>query len=253
MRIGSIRGCGSRRRALAAATRCGEFVPGRRVDTMTSSPSLRSPPVISVTRPSRDAGGDFARLWLAVHQHVDRALLDRRRAVIAVTCAAAASCPGPGPGPGPAVAAICGHRCPAAPAHGRSTLRGGLPAWRLALPCLRARAAIPGRRRPFRPEAQRRVGHREHVAAPVGDHAHRRRHAGLEFQFVVGDVDDGVIGDDVLHHLRRIADVADRAAELLAGIGIHGERHAHAGLEPADVGLGHVGMHFHLSPGPARW
>ena len=112
---------------------------------------------------------------------------------------------------------------------------------------------LPGRgarwragERRFRAEAQRRVRHGEHVVAPFCDDADGRGHAGLELEIRIVDVYDGVIGDDVLHDLRRVADVADAAAERIAGIGIDRERHAHVRLQPPDVGLRDVRMNFHF-------
>ena len=166
-----------------------------------------------------DARGDFARRRFAVHQHVDRALHGLAPALLAIAAAAASR-------PAPPAAALA----------------------RAATTGIRRLARAPRLpRNAFGTKAQRRVRNGQHIAAAIGHHAHRGRHPGLELELIVGDVDDCVVGDHVLHHLRRIADVADRAAKRFAGIGIDGEGHAHARLEPADVGLGHVGVHFHLS------
>src|SRR6185295_7290335 len=48
------------------------------------------------------------------------------------------------------------------------------------------------------PEAQRRRGDADDVLAALHDHRHRGGHAGHQLQVVVGDADDGVVGDEVL-------------------------------------------------------
>ena len=100
----------------------------------------------------------------------------------------------------------------------------------------------PGRR----PEAQRRVGHAQHVVLLRVDEGDVGGHAGAELQLGVVDVDDGVVGDHVLDRLRRVADLPHLAAEDLRRVGVDREAGVHPGRQPAHVGLGHAGVDLHL-------
>src|SRR5690606_11070225 len=63
-------------------------------------------------------------------------------------------------------------------------------------------------------------------------------HAGAEFLVLVADVDDGVVGDDVLDGLRRVADGGNASAKLAVGKGVDGEVDGLADLDVADIGFG---------------
>ena len=61
-------------------------------------------------------------------------------------------------------------------------------------------------------------GHREGVAAaPSHENAHVRGHAGQQLEVGILDADDDVVGDDVLHGDRRLAQLRHIAVERLAG------------------------------------
>ncbi len=112
----------------------------------------------------------------------------------------------------------------------------------------RTRAAPPqgGEHLRRRPEAERGVGHPEHVL-PVGvDDGHVGGHPRTELEVRVVHVDHRVVRHDVLLRLRRVADLPNRSAEALVGEGVHHEGGLHPRLELAHVGLGHGRVHLHL-------
>src|SRR5262249_23231278 len=132
----------------------------------------------------------------------------------------------------------------------RATAAGRAAAGGAGLPAAAAGARAPrlprGRLRVGRPEAQRRVGDAQRAALVGVDERDVRGHARAELEVRVVDVDDGVVGDDVLDGLRRVADLADLAAEALARVRVDGERGRHVRRELADVRLGDVGVDLHL-------
>lgn len=86
------------------------------------------------------------------------------------------------------------------------------------------------------------VGDEEDVLALVDDDGDVGGHAGLELEGVVGDVDDGAVGDDALLDDGRVADLAHGAAEVAAGEGVDGEVDGLVDGDGADVGLGDGGL-----------
>ena len=167
-----------------------------------------SPPTISVKLPSERPVCTSRGCRRAVLEHVDRARCagrraPRRRPAAALPRHRAA------PPPGPRPAACPPRRCPR-PAPRRGACRS--PRAGSAAPRSAAAAAS---------------------SRSIGDHGDGGRHAGLELQLGVGDLDDRVVGDDVLHHLRGVADLADAALERLAGIGVDREARGHAGAQLA--------------------
>src|SRR6185436_731594 len=103
-------------------------------------------------------------------------------------------------------------------AGGSRSLPGGsrsLPAALAALAATGAAAAALAEQLGGGTEAQRGVGDLEHVVLLGPHEGDVGGHAGLELELLVVDVDDGVVGDDVLHGLRGVADLAHLAAEAL--------------------------------------
>ena len=129
----------------------------------------------------------------------------------------------------------------AAAGPGRSTRPGTAtrPAW----PC----PSELGEHFRGRMKAQRRVGDPDGVLPVRVHHGAVGRHAGLELELWVLDVDDGVVGDDVLHRLRRISNLPDAAGEFLVGVGIDEEGGHHPIVQLAHVRLGHRGVDLHLA------
>ena len=94
--------------------------------------------------------------------------------------------------------------------------------------------------------AQRGVGDAQHVVAAAGEHLHRSGHALAQLAIGIRRVDHGVVGDHVLDRVGRLADLADRAAEFLAGIGVDGEPGLFPIVHLAHVRLVDVGEDLHL-------
>ena len=100
----------------------------------------------------------------------------------------------------------------------------------LGLPFWHARA-VGGRRA----KAQGRQRHLERVVTVGADDGDVRGHAGLESEVGVIHAHDYVIGDHVLHNLRRVAHLGDRAPELALRIGVHQEGRALPLLHHPDI------------------
>src|SRR5262249_44185293 len=95
-------------------------------------------------------------------------------------------------------------------------------------------------------EAKRGVGDLQRVLT-LGDHyCQVRGHAGLEFEVGIPDVDNHVVGDDVLIVHRIESNLVDRPAEVVSGEGVNREVHAVTLIDYADVGLIDVGDYLHL-------
>ena len=71
-------------------------------------------------------------------------------------------------------------------------------------------------------------------------------HARPQLQLGVGDGDHGGIGHDILHHVRRKADLVDGAFKGLRGKGIHGETDFAVGAQLPNIGLVDIGEHLHV-------
>ena len=103
-----------------------------------------------------------------------------------------------------------------------------------------AKISLVGRNR------SRRIRDPQHVGA-LGDlDVDVGRHAGLQLQRGVGDVDDRRVGDDVLLHDRLQPHLRHRAVEVVGRVGVDAERHVLAGTDAADVRLVEVGDDLHL-------
>src|SRR6185369_15073585 len=74
-----------------------------------------------------------------------------------------------------------------------------------------------------RTEAKRRVSDLQHALFAVYEKLHVRRHARLQQQLFVVDAYDGVVGDDVLDHDRRIPHLKHLALETARRIRVDGE------------------------------
>ena len=96
------------------------------------------------------------------------------------------------------------------------------------------------------PEAERGVGHLEHVPGAGHDELDRRRHAGQQLAVRVGDGDDHGVVDDVLVDRRLQPDLLDGAGELPVRVGLDREADALPLLDLADVALVHRGEDLHL-------
>ena len=72
------------------------------------------------------------------------------------------------------------------------------------------------------------------------------RHARLELQRSVRDVDDHVVGRDVLDDARLQTDLRDSAGELVIGVRIHFERHVLLRPDASDIGFVDARAHLHL-------
>ena len=72
-------------------------------------------------------------------------------------------------------------------------------------------------------ETNRRQRDSQHVAALGGDDVRVGRHAGKQRQIVILDIDHDIIGHDVLHGDRSLANLADRAPERAVRIALNGE------------------------------
>ena len=94
--------------------------------------------------------------------------------------------------------------------------------------------------------AQRLVRHAEHVVSLIDDDLRRGGHARHQRQIAVVDADHGIIGDDVLHRLRRLADLGHGSLEDPLRVGIDGEGGLVAFLHAADVALADIGVDLHL-------
>ncbi len=91
------------------------------------------------------------------------------------------------------------------------------------------------------------VGHAQHVVL-VGEHeTDVGGHARPQLEIGVVDIDDGIVGDDVLHGRGGVANLANRTPERLAREGVHGECGLHARAQLAHVSLGHTGVHLHFA------
>ena len=135
-------------------------------------------------------------------------------------------------------------------AESSTATRTGLPSRRTQTCALRACArsadVAAARRRTGGHIAQRLIRHAQHVVALVGDDPDRRRHARLQHQVGIGDADHDVVGDDVLHRLRRLADLAHLALERAIGKGFDREGRRVVLLDAADVAFADIGIDLHL-------
>ena len=95
-------------------------------------------------------------------------------------------------------------------------------------------------------ETQRRVGHAGHVAPPRDLNLQVRRHARLQLQVVVRDVDDRSVGRHVLDHDRLQPDLLDRALKFFGRVRVDVKRDALSRPDSPDVGLVDVRVHLHL-------
>ena len=74
-----------------------------------------------------------------------------------------------------------------------------------------------------------------------------RRHARLEREIAIIGVHHDVVGDDVLHGLRRLPHLGDRSFESPVGEGIDGEIGFVSNLNAADVAFAHIGVDLHFA------
>ena len=93
---------------------------------------------------------------------------------------------------------------------------------------------------------QRLIGHANNVGALVGDNPGCGSHPRLQRQVRIVDTDDDVIGDDILHGLRRLTDLADRALKHSLRKRVDGETTLVFLLDTADIALAHIGVDLHL-------
>src|SRR4051812_36468881 len=130
---------------------------------------------------------------------------------------------------------------------GRPAARGLVGAGpRTAAPAAAAGLLLAAFRRGLRPEAQRRVGHAQHVLHAGDVDGDVGRHAGAQLEVGVRHLDDHRIGDDVLGDGGVQPHLGDLPPEGLVGVGVDGEVRRLAGLDLADVRLVDVSLDLHL-------
>jgi hypothetical protein len=96
-------------------------------------------------------------------------------------------------------------------------------------------------------EAECRQRQLEHVPGLVNGDAHGRGHARQQQAVGVRGGEHHRVGDDVLHHLRRLAQAGDGGLEQPAGIGVDAELGGLPERHLADVGLVDAGVDLHLA------
>ena len=72
-------------------------------------------------------------------------------------------------------------------------------------------------------------------------------HAGFEKQLFIINTHDRVVGNDVLHHDRRVAHLQNLAVKAPRRIGVDGEIHFLIHPHVTDVALADVGVDLHFS------
>ena len=85
--------------------------------------------------------------------------------------------------------------------------------------------------------AQRLIRNAQDVVSLIDDDPRRRGHAGNQRQIAVIDADDGVVGHDVLHRLRRLTPLRHDAMEHPLRKGVDGKGGGVADLDAADIGF----------------
>ena len=104
-----------------------------------------------------------------------------------------------------------------------------------------------GSRRLARPGvAQRLIRHAERIRPGIDDDLGGRGHAGFQRQILVVHAGHHIIGHHILHGLRRLAYLDDRAGENPPGKGIDGEVRRAALLDDTDIALADIGIDLHL-------
>jgi hypothetical protein len=138
-------------------------------------------------------------------------------------------------------------------AHTLSQLDGGLDGLTVAQdPDLRlsarrrASARCCGRWKAAGHISQCLVRHAKHVLSLIDNDRGGRGHARHQRQIAVIDADHDVVGDDVLHCLRRLTPLNHGALEYPLWKSIDGKSGGVAFLDPAHVGFAGIRIHLHL-------
>jgi hypothetical protein len=94
--------------------------------------------------------------------------------------------------------------------------------------------------------AQGRVADPDGILDLTGDDEDLGGHAGFKQEFAVIDANDGVIGDDVVHHARSVADLDDITGKTPVTVGIDLKLDTLANPQSSHIGFGNIGDDLHL-------